>query len=107
VKKSELKEIIKEEILNVLNENKDPKLIHLQTRKTRSIKDPAYPFYVIKDYLETGYWDKITENEFKKAFNIVIPFLLTPGSNTERLAKEYNWMVDYDSLWQFQKNKED
>jgi len=90
-----------------LNEAKDPKQIHLQTRKTKSIKDSAYPFYVIKDYMDIGYWDKVKEADFKKAFDAVMKFLLTPNSNTERLAKENDWMVDYDQLWQYQQDKQD
>jgi hypothetical protein len=90
-----------------LNENTDPKSIHLQTRKTKSIKDSAYPFYVIKDYMNVGYWDRVKESDFKKAFNIVIPFLLQANSNTERLAKENEWMTSYDELWQYQQDKQD
>jgi hypothetical protein len=90
-----------------INENNDPKLVHLQTRKSQSVKDVAYTFYVIKDYMDVGYWDKVKEVDFKKAFNIVMPFLLQPNSNTERLSKEYNWMVDYEDLWQYQQNKRD
>jgi hypothetical protein len=107
MKISELKAIIREEISMVLNEANDPKQIHLQTRKTKSIKDPAYPFYVIKDYMDVGYWDKVKEADFKKAFDSVIGFLLTPGSNTERLSKENNWMIGYEELWQYQQDKED
>jgi hypothetical protein len=90
-----------------LNESKDPKLVHLQTRKSRSVKDTAYPFYVIKDYLDVGYWDKVKEEDFKKSFDKVMPFLLQSNSNTEKLAKENNWMIDYDELWQYQQNKQD
>ena len=90
-----------------INEAKSVKDVHLQTRKTKSIKDSAYPFYVIKDYIDVGYWDKVKESDFKKAFDEVIPFLLQSNSNTERLAKENNWMIDYDELWQYQQNKQD
>lgn len=88
-------------------EGKDPKEVHLQTRKTKSIKDSAYPFYVIKDYMDVGYWERVKEPEFKKAFNAVMPFLLKAGSNTERLAKENNWMTDYEELWKYQQDKQD
>ncbi len=104
---TELKQVIRKEISAGLNEANDPKQIHLQTRKTKSIKDPAYPFYVIKDYMDVGYWDKVKEADFKKAFDSVIGFLLTPGSNTERLSKENNWMIGYEELWQYQQDKED
>jgi hypothetical protein len=57
--------------------------------------------------MDVGYWDRVKEADFKKAFDAVIGFLLAPGSNAERLANENNWMVDYDELWQYQKNKED
>ena len=77
------------------------------TRKNKSIKDSAYVFYVIKDYLGVGYWDRVAESEFKKAYDVVIEFLLAPNSNTERLAKENNWMTEYDELWQYQQNKQD
>ena len=90
-----------------INEAKSVKDVHLQTRKTKSIKDSAYPFYVIKDYIDVGYWDKVKESDFKKAFDEVILFLLQSNSNTERLAKENNWMIDYDELWQYQQNKQD
>ena len=90
-----------------LFESKSVKDIHLQTRKTKSVKDSAYPFYVIKDYIDVGYWDKVKESDFKKAFDEVIPFLLQPNSNTERLAKENSWMIDYDELWQYQQDKQD
>jgi len=95
------------ELAGLVNEAKDPNQIHLQTRKTKSIKDSAYPFYVIKDYMDIGYWDKVKEADFKKAFDAVIKFLLTPNSNTERLAEENDWMVDYDQLWQYQQDKQD
>jgi hypothetical protein len=90
-----------------LYENKDPKSVHLQTRKSRSVKDVAYPFYVIKDYMNVGYWDKVKEADFKKAFDTVISFLQQPNSNTERLSKEYNWMIDYEDLWKYQQDKQD
>lgn len=85
----------------------DVKQVHLTTRKTKSIKDSAYVFYVIKDYLDVGYWDRVTEPQFRKAYDDVINFLLAPNSNTERLAKENNWMTEYDELWQYQQNKQD
>ena len=90
-----------------LFESKSAKDTHLQTRKTKGVKDSAYPFYVIKDYMDVGYWDKVKEADFKKAFDAVIPFLLQPNSNTERLAKENGWMTEYDELWQYQQNKQD
>jgi hypothetical protein len=34
-------------------------------------------------------------------------FLLTPNSNTERISKENDWMIDYDQIWQYQKDKQD
>ena len=85
----------------------DPKQVYLQTRKTKSVSDSAFPFYVIKDFLEVGYWDRVSEAEFKKAFDKVMIFLLTPGGNAERLASQYKWMTDYDELWQYQQNKQD
>lgn len=85
----------------------DVKQVHLTTRKTKSIKDNAYVFYVIKDYLGVGYWDRVTEPQFRKAYDDVINFLLAPNSNTERLAKENNWMTEYDELWQYQQDKQD
>ena len=88
-------------------ESKSVKDVHLQTRKTKSVKDSAYPFYVIKDYMDVGYWDRVKEPDFKKAFDEVISFLLQPNSNTERLSKEYKWMTEYDELWQYQQNKQD
>lgn len=90
-----------------LSESISAKDVHLQTRKTRSQKDSAYPFYVIKDYMDVGYWDRVKQSDFKKAFDKVIPFLLQPNSNTERLAKENGWMTEYDELWQYQQNKQD
>jgi len=90
-----------------LNENADPKSVHLQTRRTKSVKDPAYPFYVIKDYIGVGYWDRVKEADFKKAFDAVISFLLQANSNTERIAKENGWMTSYEELWQYQQDKQD
>lgn len=85
----------------------DPRQVYLQTRKTKSVNDSAFPFYVIKDFLQVGYWDRISEGEFKAAYDKVMAFLLTPGSNAERLANQYKWMTDYDELWQYQQNKQD
>ncbi len=92
---------------NFLFESKSVKDTHLQTRKTKSVKDSVYPFYVIKDYMNVGYWDKVKEADFKKAFDEVISFLIQPNSNTERLSKEYKWITEYDELWQYQQDKQD
>ena len=110
MKKSELQKIIREEIENVLKEGMRPRAVkdvHLETRKTKSQTSKEYPFFLIKDYMEKGYWDKVNKNDFKKAFEDVISFLLRAESNTLRLSKQYDWMIDFDELWQYQLNKED
>jgi hypothetical protein len=85
----------------------DVKSVHLSTRKSKPVTNPYYPFYLIKDYLNIGYWDKVKEKDFKKAYDDVMEYLLTPDTNTKRISELYNWETDYDILWQYQLDKQD
>lgn len=90
-----------------LNESKSVKDAHKETRNVQSIKDPAYMFYLIKNYLDLGYWDKVKESDFKRAYEEVSDFLLKQNLNTKRMAEQYGWMLDYDELWKYQIDKQD
>jgi hypothetical protein len=93
-------------LVNIINEQivKD---VHKMTRTVKSVTNEWYPFYLIKDYMDVGYWDRVSESSFKKAYNEVIDYLLNQSENTKRLAKLYNWVTNYDELWKYQEDKED
>ena len=103
---NESNEIIPNKKRSIIDEN-NVLDVHKSTRRVKSVTNPMYPFYPIKDYMDVGYWDQVKESDFRKAYKEAIDFLLRPNSNTARIANQYNWVTSFDDLWQYQQNKED
>lgn len=91
----------------LLNESKSVKDAHKETRLTKTVKDPMYMFWVIKNYMGVGYYDRVKEKDFREAFVEVLDFLISQNLNTKRMAEQYNWVITPDELWQYQLNKQD
>jgi hypothetical protein len=90
-----------------INEGSNVKDAHKETRNVKSVKDPMYMFYVIKSYMGVGYWDRVKEKDFRKAFEEVLDFLISQNLNTRRMAEQYDWVITPDELWQYQIDKQD
>jgi hypothetical protein len=105
-KKSDSNKVL-ESFDEFLNESISVKDAHKETRSIKSVKDPLYMFYVIKNYIGVGYYDRVKEPEFKKATKEVLDFLISQNLNTRRMSEEYNWIITPDELWQIQLDKQD
>lgn len=56
--------------------------------------------------MQVGYFDKVQESKFKRAFDVSINYMKQNG-NMSRMSDQYNWETDYHSLWQYQLDKQD
>ncbi len=46
--------------------------VYKSLRKVKSVKDKWFLYYLTKEYMDMGYYDKSDEKKFKKAFDDVI-----------------------------------
>lgn len=94
-------------LLQYINESvNNVQSVYKSLRKVKSVKDKWFLFYLTKEYMDMGYYDKSDEKKFKRAFDDVIEWF-NGNANMQRIAKENELETSYDMILSYKKDKED